>query len=92
MGQSTDAILFFGVCFEEGFEFPWSSEEDDEDWEDYAAKKLGVQPPQAPWDESMPGVKEDYRRYWKECREAVEKLECEIGRHCYIDYPCSTSR
>ena len=35
MGVSTDGQICYGIAFEEGFEFPWTNEEDDGDYEDW---------------------------------------------------------
>lgn len=35
MGQGTDGQLYYGVVFEEGFEFPWSGDEFDDDIEQW---------------------------------------------------------
>ena len=32
MSVSTDAKIFYGITFEEGYEFPWDGYEDIEDW------------------------------------------------------------
>lgn len=32
MGISTNGHIFYGICFEEGFEFPWGDEEIEEWW------------------------------------------------------------
>ena len=32
MGVSTDAKIFYGIAFEDGYEFPWDGHEDIEDW------------------------------------------------------------
>lgn len=46
MGMSTDGQLCFGICFEDGFEFPWDNEEFDnsiERW--WNANKTDNTPP-----------------------------------------------
>lgn len=82
MGTSTDGILFFGIDLgeDEDDSFPWQGE----DWEDFAADKLGVSRPEVPWE----GNEDVFRKYWKEKAEAIEALECEIGTHCSDSYPC----
>jgi hypothetical protein len=73
MGQSTDAILFYGYCWEDEARNPWSlhpdrdsDAEDDEEWEDrYARLVHDLHPPsepypsrQFPW--NMPREKQIY--------------------------------
>lgn len=52
MGQSTDAILFYGYCWTEETRRPWTigrddehADDDDGDWEARYAKALGVDEP-----------------------------------------------
>lgn len=59
MGQSTDAILFYGYCWTEETRRPWtiarddeSTEGDDVDWEERYAKALGEDAPTEPYPET----------------------------------------
>lgn len=51
MGVSTNGLLFFGVEFEEGFEFPWDAEEFEGDEEEWWRSVGGWVAPFEPFDE-----------------------------------------
>ncbi|APU88933.1 conserved hypothetical protein [Virus Rctr197k] len=89
MGTSTDALLFYGFEIpggeNEGTPF-WlkKGEEDDGDWEEFVASKLGVPKPTVEYSEE---TKPLYHAYWETKREAVKKLGIEVVMHCHIDAP-----
>jgi len=89
MGQSTDAILFYGYCFEEGAEL--LAEEFDGDWGEAYARKMGLNRPAEPYPEKNgPGaeeIKAKYAAYWEAKRDLVAKSGAKIGYHCSGDYP-----
>lgn len=54
MGQSTDAILFYGYCWDEETARPWTigkddDEDDEECWEERYAKARGLERPSTPY-------------------------------------------
>ncbi len=67
MGQSTDAILFYGYVWHEETSRPWTigtddeeRENDDEDWEDRLARVSGLNPPEEPFPQrTVPPTKEN---------------------------------
>ena len=89
MGQSTDAILFYGYCLEEGTEL--LADEFDGDWEEAYARKMGLSPPVEPFPEKDgPGtaaIKAKYAAYWEAKRHLATKSGAVIGYHCSGDYP-----
>lgn len=96
MGVSTDGQICFGIAFEEGKEFPWSSEEYDGDiecWWIYAIHKY--QPPFEVYDsdgEYLGGIKpsdEKLDEYYQTKREFenAHPLPFRLVRHCMGDYP-----
>ena len=75
MGQNTDAILAFGVAYDEDTEFPWSDLEDG--YDEWVDRLAGV----PVW-----GTK----GYSYEARvEALGAFDCpiELVHHCYSEYP-----
>lgn len=95
MGQSTDAILCFGIAFEEEFEFPWS-EEEDSDHESWWLKVNGYSCPLFnPFTEEgdfKPGIdREDprigeffgHKRNWLR----DHPFPVDVVHHCSGDYP-----
>lgn len=82
MGQSTDAILFYGYCWEDETSKPWeigkdSEDEDDEDWEDRYARLKGLKRPSRPWE-----IIEEHSAHWAAERELVAVLPVQIDTHC----------
>lgn len=71
MGQSTDALLFYGFLLKEE-DVPWG----DEDPERWLVKQLGLGSPS----EQDPG-------YWARKRQALADLACTIETHCSGEYP-----
>lgn len=92
MGQSTDAILFWGYCWDEERAAPWLGEDEaadaDVDWEERYAKIRGVIPPSADYphnndkSEAAEVVRAAYSAFWGETREAVEASGCLVDSHC----------
>lgn len=85
MGVSTDAILCYGVCLEEGVEFPWNGEEFESDFEKWYAKiECGLNPPTGSYDDN----KDAYIAYWNKVDELKgegkipAKIPFEIVYHC----------
>ena len=82
MGQSTDANLYYGIQFDE--DFPPPGKEEDLDWEEFYAMRMGLPPIEAPYGNE---TKEMYSKYWELKRKLVENSVCKIGMHCSCDYP-----
>lgn len=91
MGQSTDAILCFGVPLPEDLELPWQDddEEDDADIEDWWRKLTGWVPPCEPFvdGEYAPGFSQNdprIREYFDSRRRWLDQhpLPIELIGHC----------
>jgi hypothetical protein len=87
MGVSTDAILFYGYCWDEPRDMP-------ESWEDTVAVRRGAK---NPWDSYQWAGGEAMSRWcrenkealddWYRAKEAVEKeFGCDIHYHCSGDF------
>lgn len=97
MGVSTDGHICFGIAFEDGFEFPWDTEESDQDidsWWVYGV--LGFKHSFELYDEKgeyLNGVKppqEDTDRYYDEKRQFEvknKKLPVQLVNYCSGGYP-----
>lgn len=89
MGVSTDGILCFGVAFEDGYNFPWwpqddNEEDGDQDFDDWWAAQTGIAHPPVPFsDESKPA----YHAYWDAKRKALETCPVELVNYCSCDCP-----
>lgn len=86
MSVSTDGILYFGFDFYDpeegkGEEGQWMR--DYCDWEEYLAKKMGVEPPAVLFHEDEDG----HRAFWKRVRELAEEAGCVVSSHCSVDSP-----
>jgi hypothetical protein len=79
MGISSDGILFFGLDL--GTEPPWGSE-NISDINDYVASKLGLDPPDVPFDEN----RKIYSEYWDKKKKILDRSCCELDMHCSYDY------
>ena len=85
MSTSTDAILCYGVEFEEGYEFPWDDAEGEfEGFEEWWTLQCGVSAPKVPY---SPESKEEYNKYWDIKREKMEECPVELVLHCSGEYP-----
>jgi len=81
MGQSTDAILFYGLHAEEG---EWSDYTGD-DWEEtFAAKKALLKPPKVEYNKKTADL---FKSYWKMKQQIVTAEPCTISSHCSRDCP-----
>ena len=81
MGQSTNAILFYGILIDHGeCECRWYEDE----WEKVYAAKMGVVYPTEEWTEE---TSEDWSKSWKAEREVCKKSPCIIWSHCSSDFP-----
>lgn len=93
MGQSTDAILCYGVEFEEGYEFPWDQGDWKGDFERWWAEGVrGFKFSKQVYGESdrLPGVTDaDVSNYWGEYYAFLKAnpLPVELVHHCSGDYP-----
>jgi hypothetical protein len=82
MGVSSDAILFYGICFND--ETPECFEEDYNDWESDWENKYGPKQPEDKGDYKGPE--------WDKWREEKKEFEgngiaMEVGIYCSYDYP-----
>jgi hypothetical protein len=100
MGVSTDAIVFYGYCWDE--EIDLLPEEAAGEWEYVVLKNRGLK---SPWDdypsEELAGLPYNERKRakdqwyetnhvaltaWRDAQTAVAReLACEVGRHCSDD-------
>jgi hypothetical protein len=88
MGVSTNGILFFGFCLEEGFLFPWEEEHEEEgdswEWEQEYAKVVdGIVPPNVSYEDDQ----EQWSKYWEAYRNSAKQSPVMIDTHCSCDYP-----
>jgi hypothetical protein len=92
MGQSTNAILFWGHCWDEERSAPWldEGEEDagDSDWEDRLATVRGIAPPRHGYpstkdqsDEAQ-AIRTEFTAFWDAKRKAAEQSGCLVDSHC----------
>lgn len=89
MGQSTDALLMFGINLGEGEEIEWPAalvdgDEDSSypDLEGYLAGKAGLVRPEGA-DYKAP----EWAAYWAAKRTAEEACPVDLVSHCSGDYP-----
>lgn len=96
MGTSTNGQLSFGVCFKEGFEFPWDAEPYEGDyktwWRDVRGFKNPVDSPYTETGEYKPGVTKDspvIDEYFKAQREwdKANPFPVEVVNYCSGEYP-----
>lgn len=102
MGQSTDAILFWGYCWDEEKDSPWardyadedeSSSDDEEGADDRYARLTGIVRPKGPYpsdsDKSpeAESLRSAFSAYWDAARKAWEAVRIEVGSHCSGDCP-----
>lgn len=94
MGQSTDALLVFGIPLEEETELPWQKD-GHEDIDDWWLVATGFKATDCPFDadgEYLPGVGRGHPRevaYYEERSQwrATHPLPIEIQVHCHYDCP-----
>jgi len=90
MGVSTDAIICYGISYEEGYEFPWG-EEDIEEW--WINDIKGFKPVMEVYDDSgewLEGVTEEQINEYFEYRRKFKNnhpLPISLVHHCSNDYP-----
>lgn len=82
MGQSTDAILAFGVDLGESGSFPWDDSGDD--FETWWAAQNGVSEPEEEYSESTKGL---HQEYWERKRKLEKQCPVELITHCHSDSP-----
>jgi hypothetical protein len=97
MGQSTNGQICFGIMFEEGFEFPWTSDEDGEgDIESWWIYQVhGFKHDIELYDEAGNHIdgkepsKEDLEKYYgpQQAFEKAHPLPIELVNYCSGDYP-----
>lgn len=102
MSVSTDAILFYGYCWNEERRRPWDEPEeaedadeghDSEDWETRFARLRGVVCPTDEYpedDQRAPAdneVRERFNDYWAKKRQLAAESPCTVERHCHCDAP-----
>lgn len=84
MGQSTNAILFFGIDLGEDAELPWLAEDSEhEECEEFLADKLVPNRPDCDYE----GNEELFDVYWDKRHAVVKDLGCAVATHCSCDYP-----
>lgn len=97
MGQSTDALLFWGLCSDEeechwrnigrdpdeaGYYRPDEEDEDYFDWEPIYASKMGLDEPP----DSYEDHKDEYRTYREKRESLIEEAGCSIRMHCHDEF------
>lgn len=99
MGVSTNGQICYGVCFEEGYKFPWDSEgnvTDEEDWWTHVINKYPEpdfylpEDQQTPTNYHKPGVTdEQVSAYFREKREwfTQHPLPITMVNSCSGEYP-----
>jgi hypothetical protein len=95
MGQSTDAILFYGYCWdEEGAElWPEGEEGEREEPDARLARLSGVEapddayPPDTDRSADAERTRKAFSKYWDACREVDERCGVEVDHHCSGDCP-----
>jgi hypothetical protein len=101
MGVSTDAIVFYGYCWDE--EMDLLPEEAEDEWEEVVLKKRGVKSPWddylsdeeldgLPWNERQKANDQWYEANhaalndWRDAKAAVAReFACVVGHHCVSD-------
>lgn len=89
MGQSTDAILAWGIQFEEKKAIPWEEAAEragyDDPLDDDAMAYLlcGLDKPKASYKDDA----EVHREYWDAKRAALKECPVELISHCSGEYP-----
>lgn len=93
MGQSTDAILFYGYCWDDENRYPWDDGEE-EDWEERLAERLGApSQPEAeyPSDKDKTPEAEALRKafsvVWDARRQKRDSLNVAMSSHCSGECP-----
>jgi len=81
MGVSTNAILFYGIAYDDDVEMPW--EDEIMDPEDFYARARGAKIPTVEYEMD----KRAHERFWDERRKLMRASGVEIGRHCSDRYP-----
>lgn len=89
MGQSTNAILFYGVCWDEemslttlrGVDTDEEDADDEHDWQAAYATAKGCPPPQGEYDSRK------YQAYLDARGPILDASPCEVGTHC--SYECA---
>ena len=96
MSTSTDALICYGIAFEDGFQFPWDAEHYDSDIESWWLHALGFRRSFEIYDvygEYLGGVEPGEARvdqYYQEQRDfenASPKLPVELVVHCSDNFP-----
>lgn len=94
MGQSTDAILFWGYCWQEEKASPWAPDEEDdsegdsEGADDRYARLMGIQRPSKPFPKDTDkspkaeATRAEFTAYWAAKRMAWEAVGMEVSSHC----------
>lgn len=93
MGRSTNAILFYGYCWDDENRYPWDDGVE-EDWEDRLATRLGASPePSAEYphdqDKSPEAeqVRKEYSAVWAARRTKVGSVNVAMSSHCSGECP-----
>jgi hypothetical protein len=99
MGQSTNAIIFFGICLDQETYRPYEDPLDEE-WEVRYARLMGVRKPEKPYPErpysqrAAPNYTDDekaiidhYSAYFEAKHDVVRKSPVQMDTHCSGDCP-----
>lgn len=96
MSQSTNGELWYGVVFEDGYEFPWDAKPFDGDIDDWWLKECGFSPSReinnSDGSDYAGGVKPEdalIKSYYEEKRAFKEAHPCpvEVVNYCSGEYP-----
>jgi len=88
MSVSTNAILFYGYCWDDEAEHPWPDgegevldEDEDDNWEDRYARARGCLPPDAE------ASAREHKKYETAKKKLVAASRCRVDTHCMTSCP-----
>jgi hypothetical protein len=95
MGQSTDAILFWGYCWDEERAWPWDDPgaDEEETASERYARLTGLKQPDNGYpmeiDKSpeADAIRARHAEYWQAENEAWNAVRMEVGTHCHGECP-----
>lgn len=80
MGYTVSGTVFYGIPLggdEDGFEFPW--DDDEEEWQDIWAKKIGIKKPDRDDFKSDDDYYKQLEPYWRETFKISDESVCDIA-------------